>query len=153
MLAGCGGSGSRTATGPAPVGPTPKPPSAGGLAVGLTESNANLYWTARPGFVEAPGFARARRELERMRPAYLRLVVDWATVQPNAGGSPRWDVPQDGCLRGTSPCSPYAGIRDERLQTAETSSSSATRKEEPQPQAAITLGFSTLKPAPCRLST
>ncbi len=43
--------------------------------------------------------------------------------------------------------------RDERLQTAETSSSSATRKEEPQPQAAITLGFSTLKPAPCRPST
>ena len=38
-------------------------------------------------------------------------------------------------------------------QTAETSSSSATRKEEPQPQAAITFGFSTLKPAPCRLST
>ena len=45
------------------------------------------------------------------------------------------------------------GGRDERLQTAETSSSSATRKEEPQPQAAITFGFSTLKPAPCRPST
>ena len=43
--------------------------------------------------------------------------------------------------------------RDERSQTAETSSSSATRKEEPQPQAATTLGLSTLKPAPCRPST
>ena len=43
--------------------------------------------------------------------------------------------------------------RDERPQTADTSSSSATRKEEPQPQAAITFGFSTLKPAPCRPST
>ena len=41
----------------------------------------------------------------------------------------------------------------ERPQTAETSSSSATRKEEPQPQAAITLGLSTLKPAPWRPST
>src|ERR1019366_6637263 len=42
--------------------------------------------------------------------------------------------------------------RARRVQTAETSSSSATRKEEPQPQAATTLGFSTLKPAPWRLS-
>ena len=39
------------------------------------------------------------------------------------------------------------------LQTAETSCSSATRNEEPQPQAAITFGFSTLKPAPWRSST
>ena len=39
------------------------------------------------------------------------------------------------------------------MQTALTSSSSATRNEEPQPQAAITFGFSTLKPAPCMLST
>ena len=40
-----------------------------------------------------------------------------------------------------------------RRQTAETSSSSATRNEEPQPQAAITFGLSTLKPAPWRPST
>ena len=38
-------------------------------------------------------------------------------------------------------------------QTAETCSSSATRNEEPQPQAATTLGLLTLKPAPCRLSS
>ena len=38
-------------------------------------------------------------------------------------------------------------------QTADTSSSSRTWKDEPQPQAAITLGFSTLKPAPWRPST
>ena len=38
-------------------------------------------------------------------------------------------------------------------QTAETCSSSATRKEEPQPQAATTFGFKTLNPAPCRLSS
>jgi hypothetical protein len=38
-------------------------------------------------------------------------------------------------------------------QTAETSSSSATRNEDPQPQAAITFGLSTLKPAPWRPST
>ena len=46
-----------------------------------------------------------------------------------------------------------AGAADRGRQTAETSSSSATRKEEPQPQAATTFGLSTLKPAPCRLST
>src|SRR6266404_4611905 len=34
-------------------------------------------------------------------------------------------------------------------QTAETCSSSATRKEEPQPQAATTFGLETLNPAPC----
>ena len=45
------------------------------------------------------------------------------------------------------------GDREQRSQTADTSSSSATRKEEPQPQAATTLGLSTLKPAPCRPST
>ena len=50
------------------------------------------------------------------------------------------------------------GERDERPpsergQTAETSSSSATRNEEPQPQAATMFGFSTLKPAPCSDST
>ena len=38
-------------------------------------------------------------------------------------------------------------------QTAETCSSSATRNDEPQPQAATTLGFSTLKPAPWRVSS
>src|SRR5664280_2819121 len=38
-------------------------------------------------------------------------------------------------------------------QTAETCSSSATRKDEPQPHAATTLGLVTLKPAPCRLSS
>src|SRR5207253_10328539 len=38
-------------------------------------------------------------------------------------------------------------------QTAETCSSSATRKEDPQPHAATTLGLLTLKPAPCRLSS
>ena len=43
--------------------------------------------------------------------------------------------------------------RARRPQTAETCSSSATRKEEPQPQAATTLGLLTLKPAPCRLSS
>src|SRR5436305_15326580 len=39
------------------------------------------------------------------------------------------------------------------IYTAETSSSSATRNDEPQPQAAITFGLSTLSPAPWRPST
>ncbi len=38
-------------------------------------------------------------------------------------------------------------------QTAETSSSSGTRNEEPQPQAAMTFGLFTWKPAPVRAST
>jgi len=52
-----------------------------------------------------------------------------------------------------SPSWPQPGRRPALLQTAETSSSSLTVNEDPQPHAAITLGFSTLKPAPWRPST
>ena len=45
------------------------------------------------------------------------------------------------------------GEAAEAPQTALTSCSSATRNEEPQPQAATTLGLTTWKPAPWREST
>ena len=53
----------------------------------------------------------------------------------------------------TPETSPWARRRRTHAQTGEQDSSwPATRKELPQPQAATTLGFSTLKPAPVSAS-
>ena len=81
------------------------------------------------------------------------------TVSPGLGGasSKPGDAPPptahrccDALSRGRTPASPpRTRAGDERaLQTAETCSSSATRKEEPQPHAAMTFGLSTLNPRP-----
>ncbi|MEA2271852.1 MAG: hypothetical protein QOI98_560, partial [Solirubrobacteraceae bacterium] len=48
-----------------------------------------------------------------MRPAYWRLALDWAAVQPKRDEAPQWDRRSDGCMRGLPPCAPFAGIRDE----------------------------------------
>ncbi len=66
-----------------------------------------------------------------------------------AGGETRGREQGDG--RGETPRAPAR--QPEPPQTAETCSSSATLKEEPQPQAATTFGLLTLKPAPWRLSS
>ncbi len=47
----------------------------------------------------------------------------------------------------------FAAVALPEPQTAEHSSSSATRNEDPQPQAATTFGLLTWKPAPCNDST
>ncbi len=102
--------GSRPVRHPRPVRPaTAAPPR---VAIGLTEANADLLWSpAEPGI--APAFAPWRAALTALRPAYLRLVLDWAALQPAAGRPPRLDAPVDGCLRGIPPCGAYAGLRDE----------------------------------------
>ena len=55
-----------------------------------------------------------------------------------------------GGKRGDATGAPDSSGRDLSLAPAD---SSATLNEDPQPQAAITLGLSTLKPAPWRPST
>ena len=82
------------------------------------------------------GRARARRGLRRGGRRGRRVVLRAAACAQQESRQQR--------ERREQPGAP---------QTAETCSSSATRKEEPQPQAATTLGFETLKPAPCRLSS
>jgi len=117
VVAGCGGSStpkpaapSRTqATTPALTTPAPPPP----LVLGVTERNPHLL---------APGDAPARFALWRDRLAalhlrYLRVLVDWAKVQPRPGAPPDWTLADDGCLRGRPPCAPFAGIHAE-LQAA-----------------------------------
>ncbi|HEY7075416.1 MAG TPA: hypothetical protein VH418_08605 [Solirubrobacteraceae bacterium] len=57
-------------------------------------------------------WARWRAALGRLHPAYYRLVLDWATLQPTR-------APADlaalnlGCMRTVRPCLPYAGLRDQ----------------------------------------
>ena len=93
------------------------------------------------------GRGRGRLGARRLRGGLL--VAAGADQRDGAGGGQ-----QDERYDGERALHSGGGRRDGRAaQTADTSSSSATRKEEPQPQAAITLGLSTLKPAPWRPST
>ncbi|HST54599.1 MAG TPA: hypothetical protein VLJ42_01740 [Solirubrobacteraceae bacterium] len=83
----------------------------GGLAIGLSEANANLL-LALTTPVPA-GFEPARAALTTLHPAYVRVAVDWAAVQPSAGAPAAFDTPTSGCARQTGPCATYAGLRAE----------------------------------------
>jgi hypothetical protein len=94
--------------------PTPPPIPAGGpgLAVGVTEFNANLI--ASPGQREVPPpWTAARDALGAIRPAYFRLVIDWASIQPSAEARADLSAPHAGCMRATGPCLGWAGVRDQ----------------------------------------
>lgn len=85
----------------------------GGLAVGLTEGNANLLWSSSAVAQAPPGFSPWRDLVSALRPAYVRVLVDWAKLQPFPDVPPAWAASNDGCLRGAPPCATFAGIRDE----------------------------------------
>ena len=83
-----------------------------GLSVGITEPNANFVY--RPGSKPVPEpFAHWAAELDKMRPSLYRLVLDWPTLQPQAGTPPNFDVPDQGCMRDQQPCAPYGGLREQ----------------------------------------
>lgn len=112
-LGGCGssGGGHRHRSSAVPLSPAPQPR---GPAFGLTEENADLLWG--PTREDAPGdaaFASARRRLTALAPSYVRLLVDWAALQPHAEQSPALAGSADGCARDVRPCGSYAGLRDE----------------------------------------
>jgi hypothetical protein len=92
--------------------PDAAPASAGRLAIGLTERNAGLLFAQDERIVD-PGLEPFRERLEALRPAYHRLSVDWAQLQPSPGRPAQLDKADDGCLRGIAPCGPYSGIRDQ----------------------------------------
>jgi hypothetical protein len=82
------------------------------LATGLTELNAQLLWSpeARP---QSPvGFGEWRDRVDALRPAYLRVLVDWSKLQPDPAKPPDLAHPADGCLRGAPPCAPYRGLSE-----------------------------------------
>lgn len=85
-----------------------------GPAYGLTEDNAQLLWSpAAAGARGGAAFALARRELTALHPAYVRLLIDWAALQPRADRPPDLEAGVDGCARLVGPCAAFRGIRDE----------------------------------------
>jgi hypothetical protein len=112
-LGACGGGNdhskrtSTTAPAPAQRAPTQVAPG-GGLAIGLTEGNPDLFWHGK----DVGDFGAWRDRVEALKPSLYRLVVDWATLQPSPDAPVDWTRASDGCQRGTPPCRPYAGIRD-----------------------------------------
>jgi len=105
LLAGCGGGGHaqrRTATTPPPPAPVPR------FAIGIDERNPHLY---APGPQPAP-FARFRDALVALHPSYVRVQIDWATLQPTASTPPNLALANGGCARDIPPCAPFAGLRD-----------------------------------------
>jgi hypothetical protein len=109
-LAGCGSSKDQRER-PAPTVAAPPAPVA--LATGLTEANAQLLWTARARPDLPAGLGAWRDRLQALRPRYVRVLVDWAALQPRADAPPDFAAPADGCLRGLPPCGAYAGLREQ----------------------------------------
>lgn len=56
-------------------------------------------------------FARFRDALLALEPTYVRVLVDWSTVQKSATEPPFFAERKDGCSRGQPPCAPFDGIR------------------------------------------
>jgi hypothetical protein len=113
-LASCGGSHAprpitaATITGPTLPAPAPAPKaSLPRLGIGLTDFNANLL---NHGATPA-AFAPWRDKLEALHPRWFRLVVQWDTAEPSPTASPSFTHPEDGCVRGLPPCSPFTGVR------------------------------------------
>jgi hypothetical protein len=117
LAGGCGGGGPdrrpptttppAAVTGAAPPATRPASP-ARVVDVGLTESNPHLL---DPG-PQPAAFRPWRDRVVALKPSYVRVLVDWARLQPTAGAAPDAAIPSDGCMRGVAPCAPYAGLRD-----------------------------------------
>jgi hypothetical protein len=107
-----------TATSTPTATPTPTPtatplPAAGdGLAIGVTEPNPNLVAAPDARAVPAP-WSTWRDALGAIRPAFYRLVIDWASIQPNPGAAADLSAPNAGCMRELQPCLGWFGVRDQ----------------------------------------
>jgi hypothetical protein len=122
LVAGCGGGGGGgRAAEPSPPARSGAPattaalPAEGGppaLAVGLTEPNPLFVWNPADRPLSGP-FARWNRAVGAIRPAYFRLVLDWATLQPAADRPADLALPNPGCMRTILPCGGYEGVREQ----------------------------------------
>lgn len=65
----------------------------------------------RGGLRSARLFADARRQLSALHAGYIRLLIDWAALQPDGSEPADLEAPASGCARAIGPCAPYAGIR------------------------------------------
>jgi hypothetical protein len=112
LLAGCGGAGQRRAPARSSNATGAATPPEHGPAFGLTENNAELLWSSDAPS-PAPAFQAARAELTALHPRYLRLLVNWAALQPVAGRPALLEAPVGGCARLVGPCGTYAGVREQ----------------------------------------
>ncbi len=83
------------------------------LALGLTEFNPNLVWSAAARPVLPPGFAPWRDVVSSLKPQYDRVFVFWSQIQPLASQPADLEKPQDGCVRGIAPCGAFRGLREQ----------------------------------------
>ncbi len=112
LLSACGGdkpAPPKAATPTPTPSATPRPStqvveSGGELAVGITEPNPAFI---DPGRGAPPEFVRWREKLQKMRPSYYRLVVDWPSVVNG------FAQPQGGCMRAIPPCAGWSGLQDQ----------------------------------------
>jgi hypothetical protein len=83
------------------------------FAIGLTEDNALLLapppQTAAAGGASAPAQS-AQAQLSALRPDYVRLLIDWAALQPSAARPADLEAISAGCARSLGPCLPYRGV-------------------------------------------
>jgi hypothetical protein len=117
FVTACGGGGGEKTTSTSASTPAKPPPAkqaptdvapGGGLAIGLTEINPDLFWHGK----DVGDFDPWRDRAEALKPQVYRLTVDWATLQPSPDAPVDWTRASDGCMRGMKPCRPYSGIRD-----------------------------------------
>ena len=94
------------------VTPVPAPPDGKGLAVGVTEFNPNLVATPEDRTLPEP-WSGVRDKLGAIRPAYFRLVLDWASIQPTPEAPANLASPQAGCMREVGPCLGWGGVREQ----------------------------------------
>jgi hypothetical protein len=66
----------------------------------------------------AAAFRPAQEELTALHPTYLRLLVDWAAIQPDPRRPAALSATVSGCARAVGPCGPYAGIAEELAAVA-----------------------------------
>jgi hypothetical protein len=59
----------------------------------------------------------------------VRLLVDWAALQPSPARPPELQARVDGCARGVAPCGAYAGIREELAAIASQQRAAQARGE------------------------
>jgi len=79
---------------------------------------------------EPTAFVAARERLTALRPTYIRLLVDWAALQPDPNRPPALDAAVSGCARTVGPCVPYAGLRDELRAIASQQRAARARGED-----------------------
>ena len=116
VLSGCGGSRApRASTASDALAPAPALASTPrGPRFGLTEDNAQLLSAPQAGAAPvAADVQAARARLTALHPSYVRLLIDWATLQPDQRSAPALQGQVDGCARQTQPCTGYDGIAAE----------------------------------------